>query len=89
MNTPKEVAEWMLTELRRTKYLYQDTVVYDIANKFGNEFTYINENGNLAIDKQVLRAFRKLTENSVVWERGERLWRMREDYDPQGRRQVD
>ena len=85
--TPEAVAQWMLEELKREKYLYQETVVYDIESKFGEEFTYVNKNGNLAIDRCVLREFRKLTENTVVWERGARLWRLREDYDESGRRQ--
>lgn len=88
MITPKIIAEWMLEELKREECLYQETVVYDIASKFGDEFTYENENGNLAIDKRVLQEFRKLTEYNVVWDRGLRLWRFREDNDEPGRRQV-
>ena len=62
-------------------------IPYEIARRFGEEFTYHNENGNLAIDRRVLKAFRKLTGDSVVWERGERLWRRREGYDQVGRQQ--
>ena len=85
--TPDQVAQWMLDELKRVKYLYQETVVYDIASKFGDSFTYYNDNGNPAIDKKVLAAFRKLTGDSVIWERGERMWRFREKYDEPGRQQ--
>jgi len=85
--TPEAIAQWMFEELKREKYLYQEAVVTDIASKFSDEFTYINENGNLAIDRRVLREFRKLTETTVVWERGGRLWRLREGYDESGRRQ--
>lgn len=85
--TPDQVAQWMLDELGRTKYLYQETVVYDIASKFGESFTYYNDYGNSAIDKKVLAAFRKLTGDSVIWDRGERMWRFRENYDEPGRRQ--
>jgi hypothetical protein len=88
MATPKDVAQWMLEELKRETYLYQNMVVYDIEEKFGEEFTHINDNGNPAIDQRVLKEFRKLTEQTVVWERGERLWRLREDYDDPGRRQT-
>jgi hypothetical protein len=52
--------------------------------RFGSDCVYENENGNLAIDRKVLSEFRKLTTDDVVWERGERLWRRREDYDPEG-----
>jgi hypothetical protein len=86
-STPEEIAEWMVTELERNQYLNQDTVVYEITQRFGEEFTYINQHGNLAIDRRVLAAFRKLTEDTVVWERGERLWRKRHEADEVGRRQ--
>ena len=69
------------------KFLYQDTVVFQVIEKFGEKYTYTNQNGNLAIDKKVLKEFRKLTGDTVIWERGERLWRFREDYDEAGRQQ--
>jgi hypothetical protein len=86
MTTAAAVAKFMADELERTKYLYQDAVVNDIIVKFGEEFTRTNENGNLAINKDVLAAFNKLTPNAV-WDRGERLWRGRESYDKPGRQQ--
>lgn len=85
--TPDQVAQWMLSELKRVKYLHQETAVHDLSSKFGEEFTYYNDNGNPAIDKKVLAAFRKLTGDSVIWERGERMWRFREKHDELGRRQ--
>jgi uncharacterized protein DUF6953 len=85
--TPEEIAKWMVDALERDDCLYQDTAVYDIAGRFGDEFTYINQNGNLAIDRRVLAAFRHLTEKTVVWERGERVWRKRHEADESGRRQ--
>ena len=85
--TPDDVAQWMLDELKRVKYLYQETVVYDISSKFGEDFTYYSDNGNPAIGKKVLAAFKKLTGDSVIWERGERMWRFREKYDEPGRQQ--
>jgi hypothetical protein len=85
--TAQQVAEWMLEELRRVEYLRQQTVVEDIASRFGEEFTYINDRGNRAIRKDILDAFNELSGDSVVWERGDRLWRMRESHDELGRRQ--
>ena len=87
MATAQDVALWMVEELKNEEILYQDVVVYQIVEKFGDEFTYYNNNGNLAIAKPVLDGFRKLTGDSVVWERGARLWRQREGYDEPGRRQ--
>jgi|688.fasta_scaffold272077_3 hypothetical protein len=85
--TPGQVAQWMISELQQVKYLYQEDVVYKIKPKFGEEFTYYNDNGNLAIGKQVLTEFKKLTGDSVIWERGQRMWRFREKHDEPGRQQ--
>ena len=85
--TAKAVAEWMLAELDRQQYLYQEVVVHEISRQFGDSFTYINDSGGWSIDKRVLSAFNKLTGDAVVWERGERLWRRRHIYDSPGRLQ--
>jgi hypothetical protein len=89
MTTPKDVAQWMLDEVSKEKMLHQEHAVYDIAKKFGDEFTYMNENGNLAISRPILRAFRKLSMHTVVWVRSERYWRLRDERDTENKRQVD
>jgi hypothetical protein len=89
MATPKDVARWMLDELRREEYLYQEQVVCEVLERFGDEFTYYNDNGNLAISRRVLDEFRKLTAKDVVWVRSDRYWRIRNGDDPPGVRQVD
>ena len=55
---PSDIAEWMAKQLEDGTYLYQNVVVYSIAAEFGDQFTYYNENGNPAIRKDVLAAFR-------------------------------
>jgi hypothetical protein len=87
--TPLEVAQWMRDKVLSENYMYQEDIVYEIAQKFGEEYVYDNENGNLAISKKVLKEFRRLTEETVVWERGERCWRKREPSDDPDRRQAD
>ncbi len=89
MATPREVAEWMLVELNRKQRLYQEAVVNDIESKFGQEFVHTNENGNLAIRRQVIKEFRAITGDDVVWDRTEFMWRKRESHDKPGRRMVD
>jgi hypothetical protein len=86
--TPADVAAWMVQELQRDGVLYQDVAASGIQGQFGEAFVYFNNNGNLAIDKRVLAEFQKLTRDSVVWLRGERMWRKREEFDERGRRQV-
>jgi hypothetical protein len=68
--------------------LTQQEAADEILDKFGEDFVYENDNGNLAISKKVLKEFRKISEETVVWERSSRSWRKREDGDPPGR-QVD
>jgi len=89
MPSPSDVARWMLAELDRERALYQEDIVWAISQKFGESFTYENQNGNLAIAKEVLSEFRKLTGGSVVWVKGDRYWRFREDHDGKGRGQED
>jgi hypothetical protein len=89
MATAKEVAKWMADKIQEEEWYPQELFAGEIEDLFGDEFTYVNENGNRAIDKKVLAEFRKLTKDTVVWERGERRWRLREDYDESGKRQAD
>jgi uncharacterized protein DUF6953 len=85
--TPEVIAQWMLAELERRQNLYQADAVSEIAGKFGPEFTYLNENGKPAIDRRVLKAFRKLSGDTVVWERWDFCWRKRNQTDAPGRKQ--
>jgi hypothetical protein len=75
----------MTSTLRTERVLYQEVAVADIEKRFGSEVVYTNPNGNLAITKQVLTAFRSLTDGWAVWDRSERAWRVREAYDSPGR----
>ena len=83
----KDVAVWMLEELRREEMLDQEMAAYEIVDRFGERFTYYNDYGNLAISKAVLDAFRKLTGDDIVWCRSDRCWRQREEWDLPGRMQ--
>lgn len=84
--TPAEAAMWMIDELSAKKYLDQETVVYKLV-KIDPSLTYHNTNGNLAIAKAVLDAFRKAIPDDVVWSRSDRQWRHRKSYDKPGRMQ--
>lgn len=79
----------MLKELQKQNgVLHQDEAASQIGDLFGERFVYESQDsGNLCIGKEVLAAFRKLTGDSVVWSRGERLWRRRESCDEPTRRQ--
>jgi len=81
-----EVAKWMLDQISKKRELYQNEVVYQIEEKFGSQSVYENRNGNLAINPEVLKEFRKLTEKTVVWSRIEFCWRIRSADDPKAGR---
>lgn len=88
MTTVEDVAQWMVEEMwRRKGALEQATAAEQIQRKFGKEFVYENENGNLAISRRVLAAFELFSGNGIVWSRGDRLWRDRRPADKPGREQ--
>ncbi len=88
MTTARDVAQWMADEVQSDGYLPQEYAVGEIIDRFGFDFVYMNDNGNYAIARPVLREFRKLTNDTVVWEQYERRWRLREPSDPP-KRQVE
>jgi hypothetical protein len=85
--TPEEVGRWMAGWLQQNGRLYQRKAAREIAERFGDEFTYVNDNGNLAIDKRVLKAFREAPGGPPVWVRRGLYWRTRTDDDAPGRKQ--
>jgi hypothetical protein len=91
MATVEDIAKWMFEEVKKkgTLGLEQADAVLRIEKQFGKEFVYDNDNGNRAISRQVLAAFKRLTGGTVIWSRGEKAWRMRGPNDPKGKRQVD
>jgi len=85
--TPEAVAEWMHSRLQQEDRLYQRRTAHEIAKAFGDEFTYVNKNRNLAIDRRVLDAFRRISGETVVWSRRGYFWRKREPGDAASRMQ--
>ena len=80
-------AAWMQSEIDTKGMLYQDDAVHEMITRFGESCHGENDNGSIVIAKPVLAAFNKLNASTVVWERGERLWRTREVTDDPGRMQ--
>ena len=75
----KEVAKWLYNKIISEGTVYQETVVHEIADRFGDDFTYINVNDNLAIDRAVLGEFGKLKGAKVDWDSGEKFWYVVDD----------
>jgi hypothetical protein len=72
--TAKDAAQWMYEEIKKEGILYQEYAVGKIAELFGEEFTYYNDNGNLAISKEVLKEFKKLHGGNAFWDRSDFSW---------------
>jgi hypothetical protein len=85
--TPKVVASWMLAKLESDRQIDQAYIASDILDRFGEGFIYYTGSGNIAISKDVLAEFRKLTGDEVIWDRRWKTWRFREPGDDPGRMQ--
>jgi hypothetical protein len=89
MTKQQEAAEWMRATLLREEELYQEDAAMELERLFGDAATYYNDNGNVAIAREVLGIFREIGGENVVWVRQGRYWRMRQDGDEPGREQAD
>ncbi len=85
--TPTAVAEWMLSVIQEQGELTQNNAFYEINKRFGSNFTSISNSGSPSVGKSVLTAFRKISDDVVIWERSDKKWRKREFYDAPGRQQ--
>lgn len=85
MTEVQGIIEWMLTTLEGDGCLYQDDVVDHLLNVERHDLLRENAAGSLVIGKKVLDAFRKATENTVVWVKPDFYWRWRVPEDEPGR----
>lgn len=83
--TPDTVAAWMLAQVERDGCIYQDDVVDHLVKSKREDLLTENADGNQAVGKAVLAAFRKATETTVVWVKPDRYWRWRVAEDEPGR----
>lgn len=72
--TATEIATWMTDIITTEQKVTQTDMVDAIEAKFGPEWTYVNDNGHVSIDRAVLREFRKSHRGAVKWDREDRAW---------------
>ncbi len=72
--TATEIATWMTDIITTEQKVTQTDMVDAIEAKFGPEWTYVNANGHVSIDRAVLREFRKAHKGAVKWNREDRAW---------------
>jgi hypothetical protein len=85
----RDVANWMLEQVKLESRLYQSRAVSHIEEYFGDRFVRENRHGNPAISKDVLKQFLVISLKPVVWVHTDKYWRLRRPSDPPPpRRQV-
>jgi hypothetical protein len=79
--TAAEIGAWLLKRIETAApgSLYQHTAVTEIRNTFGNDWSYQNDNGNWAINKDVLKEFNKLKYPNIQWNSGSQYWHIVSD----------
>jgi hypothetical protein len=87
--TPRDVARWMLDQVKATGFLFEDEAAFAVERQFGKEFLRDDEEERHTMVPRVLTVFEELAGNTVVWQRGDQLWRLRETDDLPGWQQVD
>lgn len=79
------VVLWMLNLLKKDTCLYQDDVVDYLVKNNADDLLKENADGNVVLNINVLNAFKKATEDNVVWVRSGFYWRYRVAEDEPGR----
>lgn len=88
-----EVARWMAAEVERTGYLSHDDAALKIWQERDFRFAHWSEELDgrgrsrpvRKLNPNILKAFKKLTSKTVVWEKDARAWRKRRSLPAQRR----
>lgn len=81
----EDVVQWMLANLDKDGCLYQEDVVDYLVKNDLMDLLKENPDGNLVLELSVNSAFKKKTEDNVVWVKPDRYWRYRVPEDEPGR----
>jgi hypothetical protein len=64
----------MVNEIKFKGTLRQEDAIAYIRASFGEEHIFQNEKGNYSLSKEVKKAFRKLHNGKIAWERDGFFW---------------
>lgn len=81
----EDITHWMLNCLVKDGCLYQEDVVDYLVKNDQMDFLKENADGNLVLNLSVNSAFKRKTEENVVWVKPDRYWRFRVPEDEPGR----
>lgn len=76
----------MVDKLETDGCLYQDDIVDYLVRNDNENFLRENSDGNLVLDKALLKRFKDLTSDNVVWVQSDFYWRYRVLEDEEGRK---
>ncbi len=71
----KDVAGFMLEELKKNGSLPQVGLVDIIKDKFGDAFVFKTTHGTLTIDRKVIKEFNKIKGDDILWDKYRCCWR--------------
>ncbi|WP_442956093.1 DUF6953 family protein [Paenibacillus sp. MMO-177] len=72
--TEQQIAEWMVNEIKFRGMLRQEEAIEHVKQHFGEQYIFVNENGNASLEKEVKKAFRKLHKGRIAWDRDGFFW---------------
>ncbi|GLX67214.1 DUF6953 family protein [Paenibacillus glycanilyticus] len=72
--TEQQIAEWMVHEIKNRGNLRQEEAIAHVKEHFGEQYIFVNENGNASLEKEVKKAFRKLHKGRIAWDRDGFFW---------------
>lgn len=72
--TPREVAIWLINEIKHQGKLDRVRASEKIEQTFNNSFVRLTPQGQKSIDNRVLTHFRRLKDDSIQWNAAEQAW---------------
>lgn len=76
----------MVDKLEMDGCLYQDDIVDFLVRNDNEDLLRENSDGNLVLDRALLKRFKDLTSDNVVWVQSDFYWRYRVLEDDTGRK---
>lgn len=85
--SPREVAIWLINEIRQTGKLTRSLASEKIQQTFNNTFVGLTATGQKSINEKVLKHFRELKSDSIKWNVGDQAWTHQPNGDSQSTKQ--
>ncbi|SDS64906.1 hypothetical protein SAMN05444162_1937 [Paenibacillaceae bacterium GAS479] len=70
----QKIAQWMVDEIRDKSILRQGDAIAHVRSHYGDQYVFVNEQGNASLEKEVKKAFRKLHRGRIAWDRDGFFW---------------